>query len=84
MFQRKSGRAIFIVVLQNAFQFFLNTDKIPVKQITNEQNKYFREALNKIQYYYTKECARLIDSMIFDLYNLSEDERQIIGGLEIQ
>ena len=59
-------------------------DKIPVKQITNEQNKVFREALNKIQYCYTKECARLIDSMIFDLYNLSEDERQIIGFLEIQ
>lgn len=59
-------------------------DKIPVKQITNEQNKVFREALNKIQYCYTKECARLIDSMFFDLYNLSEDERQIIGFLEIQ
>ena len=59
-------------------------DKIPVKQITNEQNNVFREALNKIQYCYTKEYARLIDSMIFDLYNLTEYERQIIGFLEIQ
>ena len=59
-------------------------DKIPVKQITNEQNNVFRETLNKIQYCYTKEYARLIDSMIFDLYNLTEYERQIIGFLEIQ
>jgi hypothetical protein len=41
MFQRKSGRAIFIVVLQNAFQFFLNTDKIPVKQISDSDREIF-------------------------------------------
>ncbi|EXZ07538.1 hypothetical protein M073_4553, partial [Bacteroides fragilis str. DS-71] len=33
---------------------------------------------------YSKSKAMAIDSMIFDLYNLSEKERQVIGFVEIE
>ena len=59
-------------------------DKIPVKQVSDATNNVFKEALYKIQSCYTGEQARLIDRMIFDLYNLSEEERQVIGFIEIQ
>ena len=58
-------------------------DKIPVKQISSAQNEVFREAINKIQSDYTKTLAIYIDSLIFDLYNLTDEERATIGYIEI-
>ena len=59
-------------------------DKIPVMQVTDEMNARFRSTVNDIQNVYSKSKAMAIDSMIFDLYNLSEKERQVIGFVEIE
>ena len=58
-------------------------DKIPVKQISSAQNEVFREAINKIQSDYSQTLAIYIDSLIFDLYNLTDEERATIGYIEI-
>ena len=59
-------------------------EKIFVKQVTNKINKQFKAVVDDIQNEYSKSKAIAIDNMIFDLYNLSEEERQIIGFIEIQ
>ena len=43
----------------------------------------FQEAIEDIQYEYTKEKAQRIDSMLFDLYHLTPEERKAIGFVEI-
>ena len=58
-------------------------DKIPVMQVTDEMNARFKSAVNDIQNVYSKSKAMAIDFMIFDLYNLSEKEQQVIGFVEI-
>ena len=59
-------------------------DKIPVMQVTNETNTQFKSVVDDIQNIYNKSKAMAIDTMIFDLYNLSDKERQIIGFVEIE
>ena len=59
-------------------------DKIPVIQVDSPTNELFEERLLDIQKEYTKSKAIVIDSMIFDLYNLSKEERQLIGFVEIE
>ena len=59
-------------------------DKIPVMPVTNEMNVKFKAAVDDIQNAYNKSKAMAIDAMISDLYNLSEEERQIIGFVEIE
>ena len=59
-------------------------DKIPVLQVTAEMNAKFKSSVDDIQSEYTKSKAIAIDAMIFDLYNLSERERQVIGFVEIE
>ena len=59
-------------------------DKIPVLQVTAEMNAKFKSSVDDIQREYTKSKAIAIDTMIFDLYNLSERERQVIGFVEIE
>ena len=59
-------------------------DKIPVMQVTNETNTQFKSVVDDIQKVYNKSKAMTIDAMIFDLYNLSEKERQFIGFVEIE
>ena len=59
-------------------------DKIPVMQVTNETNTQFKSVIDDIQKAYNKSKATTIDAMIFDLYNLSEKERQFIGFVEIK
>ena len=58
-------------------------DKIPVLEITDKINDEFRVVVNNLQSNYTKEDAMKIDSMLFDLYNLSAAEREYIGYIEI-
>ena len=59
-------------------------DKIPVLQVSDEINNSFIPIIESIQKAYTYEKAKEVDSMIFDLYNLTLEERQIIGYIEIQ
>ena len=58
-------------------------DKTPVLQVSDYTNGIFREKVNAIQSNYTKEQAKEIDTRLFDLYNLTDDERKIIGLVEI-
>ena len=64
-------------------------DKIPVLQVTEEQNEIFKPLVQKCQQlrlenYPSHELEKQIDNIIFDLYRLSEEERKIIGYIEIQ
>ena len=59
-------------------------DKIPVIQVGEQIEKLFRIAVDDIQQTYSKQRAIDIDTLIFDLYNLSMEERQLIGFIEIQ
>lgn len=58
-------------------------DKIPVYEVSDAQNLQFQEAVEDIQNEYTKQKAQRIDSMLFDLYNLTREERKVIGFIEI-
>ena len=59
-------------------------DKIPVKKISDDINNVFKTAINKLQSDYTKEQAIAIDNLLFDLYNLTDEERKVIGYIEIK
>lgn len=59
-------------------------DKIPVILVTDKINAQFKKAVNDIQVGYSKSKAQAIDEMIFDLYKLSDKERQLIGFVEIE
>ena len=59
-------------------------DKIPVKQVSLEQNEWFRKIINSVQSDYTIEQTKSIDDMLFDLYNLTPEERKIISCIEIK
>ena len=58
-------------------------DKIPVYEVSDAQNLQFQNAVEDIQKEYTKQKAQRIDSMLFDLYNLSSEERATIDFVEI-
>ena len=58
-------------------------DKIPVCKISENQNRLFLELVEDIQYEYTKQKALQIDTMFFDLYALSTEEKKVIGFVEI-
>ena len=59
-------------------------DKIPVLIPESAIENQFKELVSDIQKEFTKEKAMLIDSLIFDIYNLTEEERQVIGFVEIK
>lgn len=59
-------------------------DKIPVYEVSDTQNQQFQDAVEDIQNEYTKQKAQRIDSMLFDLYHLTAEERDTIGFVEIQ
>ena len=58
-------------------------DKIPVCEISDARDLQFQTAIEDIQNEYTKQKALRIDSMLFDLYNLTTEERKAIGFVEI-
>ena len=58
-------------------------DKIPVCKVTDTQEKLFHEFIDDIQNEFTKDKAIEIDTLIFDLYNLTSEERETIGFVEI-
>ncbi len=59
-------------------------DKIPIKQVSLEQNEIFRHIVASVQSDYTIEQMRSIDTMLFDLYNLTAEERKTIDYVEIK
>lgn len=63
-------------------------DKIPVLEIDNDLNSKFEIIVSKIQANIDsstiKQILLQLDKMIFDLYELSEEERTAIGFIEIQ
>ena len=59
-------------------------DKIPVKEVSDSINDKFRCKVNEIQSDYTKEQAIKIDNLLFDLYNLTDEERRQIGFIDIE
>ena len=58
-------------------------DKIPVYKVSDTQNLQFQDAVEDIQKEYNKQKAQRIDSMLFDLYSLTAEEREVIGFVEI-
>jgi len=58
-------------------------DKIPVCEISDSQSLLFQNIVEDIQKEYTKQKALRIDSMLFDLYDLTPEEREAIGFVEI-
>lgn len=59
-------------------------DKIAVLQVENSINDEFKALVLDIQREYTREKAIHIDKRLFSLYGLSDEERQIIGFVEIK
>ena len=59
-------------------------DKIPVLEVDDSTNKQFEELLLDIQQEYSKSKAIAIDTIIFDLYKLTSEERDLIGFVEIE
>lgn len=59
-------------------------DKIPVIQVDAKTENQFETLIADIQSDYTEEKARKIDSLIFDLFNLTKEEREMIGFIEIK
>ena len=57
-------------------------DKIPVKEVSNEVDAEFRELVLDIQREYTDDKAKAIDQKIFDLYGLTQEERDAIGYID--
>ena len=63
-------------------------DLIPVKKITDEINEEFKDKVNQIQKLkneraITASVEKEIDEMLFNLYELTIEEREIIGFIEI-
>ena len=59
-------------------------DKIPVLEISDEENIKFQSLITEIQNEYEREKAIQIDKRLFELYGLSKEECEIIGFIEIQ
>jgi hypothetical protein len=59
-------------------------DKIPVLNVDSSIDRKFKDIVQDIQLNYTKEKAYQIDNMLFDLYNLTDEERSVIGFIEIE
>ena len=58
-------------------------DKIPVLKVSDDQNKVFQAAVEDIQHEYTSQKAQRVESMLFDLYNLTPEEREIIDSAKV-
>ena len=57
-------------------------DKIPVLEIDDNTDNVFHAMILDIQNEYTEEKAKKIDEMIFDLYGLTQEERNTIGYID--
>jgi hypothetical protein len=64
-------------------------DKIPILKITDDANKMFEETIIDIQQLKSKNIDTKnreieVDNMISHLYDLTNEEQQVIGFIEIQ
>ena len=59
-------------------------DKIPVIQIDDLLNERFASLISEMQNDPTVEKAKYIDKLLFDVYGLTDAERDVIGFIEIQ
>ena len=59
-------------------------DKIPVIQIEDQVNEQFACLVSEMQTNPTVEKAKDIDTLLFNVYGLTDAEREIIGFIEIQ
>ena len=59
-------------------------DKISVLQVDDETNERFIALVEDIQAAYTTQKAKAIDALLFELYGLSDAEKEIIGFVEIK
>lgn len=57
-------------------------DKIPVLEVDDATDAEFRKLVLDIQQDYTDEKAKAIDQRIFDLYGLTQEERDAIGYID--
>lgn len=57
-------------------------DKIPVLEVDDATDAEFRELVLDIQKEYSDEKAKAIDQRIFDLYGLTQEERDTIGYID--
>lgn len=57
-------------------------DKIPVLDVTDEEEEVYRKLVVDIQNKYSDEKAKAIDNLIFDHYGLSQAERDTIGYID--
>lgn len=57
-------------------------DKIPVLEVDDSTDAEFRELVLDIQKEYSDEKAKAIDQKIFDLYGLTQEERDMIGYID--
>ena len=64
-------------------------DLIPVKLISDELNETFKEKVTAIQSAKkqktnTSQLEQEIDQLLFNIYDLTVEEREVIGFIEIQ
>lgn len=57
-------------------------DQIPVLEVDDETDNEFRDLVLDIQKDYSDEKAKAIDQKIFDLYHLTQEERDMIGYID--
>jgi len=57
-------------------------EKIPVLEVSDAIDAEFRDLVLDIQQSYSDEKAKAIDQRIFDLYGLTQDERDTIGYID--
>ena len=59
-------------------------DKIPIIQIDDKLKEQFASLISDMQNNPTVEKAKSIDELLFDVYGLTDAERDVIGFIEIQ
>ena len=59
-------------------------DKISVLQVDDETNERFIALVEDIQAAYTPQKAKAIDALLFEVYGLSEEDKKVIGFVEIK
>ena len=59
-------------------------DKIPILIPNDDIEKHFKDLVDDIQREFSTEKAIVIDKEIFTLYNLTKEEKEKIGYIEIK
>lgn len=59
-------------------------DKIPVMKVSDGINEQFSILVSGMQKAHSVSIAKEIDEALFNLYKLTEEEKEVIGYLEIQ